>query len=122
MTKKSTTEGETTLGKAPAVKSEHELQSLRTLSRKAILSGGTLVACWFKDNGGADQCICMDSGDCTNAGGVATAAPCPNAFHDLRRLVYDLHGKIETLQNSFAAHKKSLSARKSAPPKKRKGK
>jgi hypothetical protein len=121
MAKKPNTEGDTNLGNGPAVKSEQELLALRTLSTKTIRSGGMVVACWFKDGGGADQCICMDSADCTNAGGVPTAPPCPNAFHELRKLVYDLHGKLETLQNSFAAHKKSLTAGR-ASPKKRKRK
>ncbi len=71
------------MGKVPATKTEEELKELR---KKALASpksqavgGGGTVACWFKDSGGADQCIPMDSAaSCTAAGGVPVSGNCPN--------------------------------------------
>jgi hypothetical protein len=41
-------------------------------------ASGTIVACWFKDPDGSDQCIPMDSTACTNAGGVPQPGNCPD--------------------------------------------
>lgn len=74
-TKKESTEPEQ---KKPAVKTWTELEGLRSLSAKTISAGSPTVACWFKDNGGKDQCIPMERDACINEGGVPTAGPCPN--------------------------------------------
>jgi hypothetical protein len=61
-----------------ATKTHEELRALRMSAKAASGASGTLVACWFKDPGGADQCIPMDSTACKNAGGVPRPGNCPN--------------------------------------------
>jgi hypothetical protein len=62
----------------PATKTHEELSALRMSAKAASGSSGTIVACWFKDPGGADQCIPMDSTACKNAGGVPRPGNCPD--------------------------------------------
>jgi hypothetical protein len=62
----------------PATKTHEELSALRISAKAASGASGTVVACWFKDPGGADQCIPMDSTACKNAGGVPRPGNCPN--------------------------------------------
>jgi hypothetical protein len=62
----------------PATKTHEELGALRLSAKAASGASGTIVACWFKDPGGADQCIPMDSIACKNAGGVPRPGNCPN--------------------------------------------
>ena len=62
----------------PATKTHEELGHLRLTASAVAGASGTTVACWFKDPGGADQCIEMDSTACTDAGGVPRPGNCPN--------------------------------------------
>lgn len=62
----------------PVTKTHEELGALRMSARAAPGTSGTLVACWFKDPGGSDQCIPMDSTACKNAGGVPRPGNCPD--------------------------------------------
>jgi hypothetical protein len=62
----------------PATKTHEELKALRLGATLPSGASGTIVACWFKDPGGADQCIPMDSNACTNAGGIPRPGNCPD--------------------------------------------
>jgi hypothetical protein len=62
----------------PATKTHEELSALRLTAKAASGASGTIVACFFKDPGGTEQCIPMDATACKNAGGVARPGNCPN--------------------------------------------
>lgn len=77
-TKKASSKGTPTKRVLPATKTHDELAALRFSAKAASGASGTIVACWFKDPGGSDQCIPMDSTACKNAGGVPRPGNCPN--------------------------------------------
>jgi len=65
-----------TMGKT--VKTQAEFEEMHALGAQARVSGVAVVACWFTDSGGTDQCVELPADVCSTRGGRPEDPPCPN--------------------------------------------